>query len=163
MCSFPPYLERGDVGSDVDGVPARVGGVDRRSLGDGHGQQVGALVLVVLLGVVRLNAVQELLRGRQSRAAEVHKVRGSALSVMVFGDRCATPPLHPHRYYQYKISQQRISEERSSQRRKNRQIWLTVFWRSDFGRGVFGRSRVRVLCTRPPYASGLKRRCTCHC
>ena len=69
------YLERGDVGSDVDSVPAGVGGVDGRPLGNGHGQQEGPLVLGVSLGVVLLDAVQKLLRGRCSGGAALDGVR----------------------------------------------------------------------------------------
>ena len=39
---------------------------------------------------------------------------------------------------------------------------LTVFPRIDCGNGVMT-SFMSVLCTRPPYASGLSTRWTCHC
>lgn len=63
------YLEGGEVGPDVDGVPARVGGVGWGTLGSGHGQQIRLLVVGVVLLVVLPHQVQELLREQRAGAA----------------------------------------------------------------------------------------------
>ena len=55
------HLERGDVSADVNGVPARVGGVRGRALGDRHGEQEGLLSVGVHPLVERLHEVQKYL------------------------------------------------------------------------------------------------------
>lgn len=63
------YLEGGEVGTDVDGVSARVGGVGWGTLGGGHGQQVGLLAVGVVFLVVLPHQVQELLREQRAETA----------------------------------------------------------------------------------------------
>lgn len=61
------YLESGDESAEVDGVATGVSRVHGRALGHGHGQQIGLLLVRVILHVVLLDAVEQVLlqtRGR---------------------------------------------------------------------------------------------------
>lgn len=61
MVRSTPHLQRGDERAEVDRVPAGVGRVNGRSLGDGKREKESLFTAVVAL-VARLHAVQELLR-----------------------------------------------------------------------------------------------------
>ena len=56
------YLKRGDIATIVDGMPARVGRVRGRALGDRHGEKEGLLAVWVLSRIVLHHPGEKILR-----------------------------------------------------------------------------------------------------